>query len=149
MPPQLPTGVTTRRARAADAAALADLCTQLGYPSGPQEIAERLDALDRQTDTVVCVAEAGQQVIGWVQGTLTELLVAARYVEIGGLVVDEQHRSRGIGRQLMAAAEQWARDQGCTEVRLRSNVIREGAHCFYEALGYRCIKTSLTFQKDL
>lgn len=149
MPHQPPIGVTVRCAHSPDAAALAELCAQLGYPSGADEIAERLAALGQRTDSIVYVAEVGQQVIGWVQAVLLELLIAPRCVEIGGLVVTEQHRGKGIGRQLMAAVEQWARAQGCAEVCLRSNVTRKDAHCFYEALGYQCIKTSFTFRKGL
>lgn len=150
MPPQSVVGVVIRRAQPSDAHALADLCAQLGYPTSAREAAERLTVLEQRDDTVVYVAEAeGGRVIGWVQVCLTELLIAARYAEIGGLVVDEQQRGKGVGQQLMTTAEEWARSRGCVEVRLRSNAIRESAHRFYEALGYRCIKTSLTFQKDL
>jgi GNAT superfamily N-acetyltransferase len=149
MPPQTGSEVSIRSACTADAAALADLCTQLGYPASSQEIVERLAALDRRADSAIYVAEVGQQVIGWVQGLLSGLLITTHHAEIGGLVVDKWHQRSGIGRRLMAAVEQWARDRGCTEVSLRSSVIREDAHRFYEALGYRCVKTSLTFHKRL
>ena len=36
------------------------------------------------------------------------------YVE--GWYVAESHRNRGIGRKLVAAAEDWARSQGCVEI---------------------------------
>lgn len=142
--------VTIRRAQPADAPALAQLCTQLGYPISADEATERLAALERRDDTIVYVAEVGDgRVVGWAQVCLINLLILPCHAEIGGLVVDESWRGVGIGRQLMATAEQWARQQGCAEVRLRSNTAREEAHHFYGALGYRCIKTSLTFQKDL
>jgi ribosomal protein S18 acetylase RimI-like enzyme len=70
-------------------------------------------------------------------------------VEIGGLVVDESCRSQGVGRLLMARVEEWARSNGFTEARLRSNVIRESAHLFYENLGYRVNKTQKSFLKTL
>ncbi len=150
MPALSSSSVVIRRARLDDASALADLCTQLGYPTGTDEVAKRLSVLERRDDTVIYVAEtADGQVIGWVQACLTHLLIVPRHAEIGGLVVDEGWRGRGVGRQLMAAAEQWARQQGCAELRLRSNITRAEAHRFYEALGYRRIKTSLTFQKEL
>jgi GNAT superfamily N-acetyltransferase len=47
----------------------------------------------------------------------------------------------------MNAAEQWARGQGYERMRLRSNVVRSEAHGFYEALGYKCSKTSRVFEK--
>jgi GNAT superfamily N-acetyltransferase len=71
------------------------------------------------------------------------------YAEIGGLVVDENQRGMGIGKALMAQAEDWVGDHGIHEVRLRSNIIREAAHQFYEAMGYENIKSQFTFRKTL
>jgi GNAT superfamily N-acetyltransferase len=69
--------------------------------------------------------------------------------EIAGLVVDETARGGGIGRRLLEAAEQWARSHGCRAIRVRSNVVREGAHAFYVREGFREIKTQKVFEKGL
>jgi GNAT superfamily N-acetyltransferase len=69
--------------------------------------------------------------------------------EVAGLVVDASCRSRGIGAMLMARTEEWAREHGCAAVTLRSNVIRERAHRFYERLGYQIVKTQKSFRKTL
>ena len=71
------------------------------------------------------------------------------HAEIGGLVVDERARSRGVGRVLLAAAEAWAARQGLREVALRSNILRERAHDFYRRLGYDCPKTQHRFRKRI
>ncbi|MUL37144.1 GNAT family N-acetyltransferase [Gloeocapsopsis dulcis] len=68
---------------------------------------------------------------------------------MGGLVVDENYHGSGIGRQLLLQIEQWASQQGCESVYLRSNIIRKQAHVFYEKMGYSYIKTSLAFHKHL
>jgi GNAT superfamily N-acetyltransferase len=54
------------------------------------------------------------------------------YAEIGGLVVERRRRKKGIGKLLMTGAEEWAREQGCSVVRLRSSAVRTEAHRFYE-----------------
>ncbi len=54
-----------------------------------------------------------------------------------------------IGEALMRRVEQWARDAGYREMRLRSNVIRSGAHAFYRRIGYSTTKTSHIFWKAL
>jgi len=87
--------------------------------------------------------------VGWVHVYLRLLLLADLQAEVGGLVVDENHRGRGIGRILMQHAEQWARGQGCEAVCVRSNVVRERAHIFYQGIGYDNIKSQRTFLKVL
>ena len=68
---------------------------------------------------------------------------------IGGLVVDEAHRSSGVGAELLAAAEAWARERAATKMVVRSRVTREGAHRFYEREGYVLVKTSHVFEKPI
>ena len=87
--------------------------------------------------------------IGWIHAHECHTIELDPWTEIAGLVIDERHRGRGAGSILMARAEQWARDRGCCQVRLRSNVIRARAHAFYEKLGYETIKTQKAFRKFL
>lgn len=56
-----------------------------------------------------------------------------RVVSIGVL---PKHRRRGIGRALMAKAEEVARDAGTPSVSLEVSVNNEGAIAFYRDLGY-------------
>jgi len=68
---------------------------------------------------------------------------------LNGLVVDDKRRSLGAGAMLLAAAERWAKSQGCKSVSVRSNVIRGRAHAFYERHGYEHYKTQKAFRKIL
>jgi ribosomal protein S18 acetylase RimI-like enzyme len=97
----------------------------------------------------VLVAEDGGLLVGWIHVVVSHSLLTERRAEIAGLVVDEPHRSRGIGQALMEKAEAWARQQGCGSVRLHSNVLRTRAHAFYERLGYRVTKLQKAFRKEL
>ena len=145
---------------AADIERVADLCTQLGYPSTGSDVAPRFRAIAALADHAVFVAEddarvvgdelAPPPVIGWVHVCAGMLVLESDpWAEIGGLVVDERVRGRGVGDQLLAAAEAWAREEGYAQVRLRSNVIREAAHDFYRRRGYQVFKTQLNFRKAL
>lgn len=78
-----------------------------------------------------------------------EYVDAEAFVVIGGLVVDRNHRRLGIGRALMDRAEAWARQLGCSMLRLTSSATRKAAHRFYEDLGYTNIKTQYSFIKPL
>jgi GNAT superfamily N-acetyltransferase len=142
--------VEIRLARTEDIERIVALCEQLGYPSSQEQVRERLCQIQQRDDHAVYVAErADGRVVGWVHVFIRRLLVADLHVEIGGLVVDEEHHRRGIGQLLMEQAERWASEKGCQAVYLRSNVIREGAHAFYERIGYTNIKQSKVFRKIL
>ena len=67
----------------------------------------------------------------------------------GEIFVAVTVRSAGVGAALLAAAEDWARAQGFATMRVRSNVIRERAHRFYEREGYMRIKAQAMFRKIL
>jgi GNAT superfamily N-acetyltransferase len=142
--------VFVRPAAAADAPTIAALSGQFGYPATREAIGRRLAAIAGDPAATVLVAEARDgAVVGWVHVRTLQLLQRDACAEIGGLVVDEAWRRRGIGGQLMAAAEEWAGRQGVSLLRLRSNVIRDDAHAFYRRLGYLDSKTSLLFTKTL
>lgn len=61
---------------------------------------------------------------------------ARRRVNVETLVVDAKHRRRAIGRQLMEAAEAWARARGADQVVLTVWAGNRRAASFYRALGY-------------
>ena len=106
----------------------------------------RLAALDDR-DTVF-VADHDGACRGWIQLSVVESLESGRFAEIRGLVVAEGERGSGIGAALVGAGEEWARARGCRRVRVRSNVVRERTHRFYERLGYRAVKSQKVFDKD-
>ena len=141
--------VTVRQMRPEDAAAVAALTTQLGYPSTQDEIRRRYDLLKERWDARVCVAQHGGHIVGWIHVQATHLLECDARAEIWGLVVDEAARGTGVGRSLIEAAEEWAAQRGLRAIAVRSNSLRIESHGFYEHLGYKVIKTQNAFRKDL
>lgn len=141
--------MTIREAESNDAAALAALSIQLGYPATAGETAERLAALRERPDNVVLVAEDGGAVLGWLHAGGMLMLESAPFAEVLGLVVDEAHRGKGVGKRLLAGAVRWAADHGYDKLRVRSNVIREDAHRFYEREGFRRAKTQVVLDRRL
>jgi GNAT superfamily N-acetyltransferase len=141
--------VVVRRATPADAESVARLCGQLGYAASAAQAAERLRTIDSHPGHAVLVAESGGAVAAWIDLHIEHSIAAGKTVQVAGLVVDENHRGSGVGRLLMRHAEEWARSNGCSSVRLRSNIIRSQAHEFYVKLGYKVTKTQKAFAKDL
>ena len=139
-----------REASVADSSAVARLSEQLGYPNTRDEIEGRMTMLLPSADHGVFVAEGdGREIVGWVHIMRRPLLIAGGTAEIGGLVVDERYRRKGVGKALIREAEHWASSRGYTTLVVRSNVLRHGAHGFYQSQGYRETKTQKVFVKQL
>ncbi len=139
-----------RRAKSGDAAQIAVLTGQLGYPATTAQIRKRLRGIQPVSQNAVFVAEAANYgVIGWLHVSKEPLLESEIRAEVNGLVVAEGQRSLGAGARLLAAAENWARKHGCSSMSVRSNVIRDRAHKFYERNGYEHYKTQKSFRKPL
>lgn len=133
-----------------DGASLAKLAGELGYPATANEMRMRLRRLRPAADNAVFVAENSDgAVIGWLHVSVARLMEVPLRAEVNSLVVAEGHRSAGTGAQLLVAAEDWARRKKCVNMSVRSNVLRERAHGFYERHGYEQYKTQKAFRKPL
>ena len=100
----------------------------------------------RQRGDVV-VAEVDGEVVG-----VCQVIIFQHFQHAGGWCceIESVHvrgdmRSRGIGAQLLTAAEELAKERGCYRVQLTSRNVREDAHRFYLANGYG--QTSQGFKK--
>jgi len=142
--------VKIRAAVMEDIPAIASLNGELGYPTTPEEMHPRVESIlvlpDEHTLLVATVDDA---VSAWIQVSLVASIESGTFAEIRGLVVHALHRSLGIGALLVSAAEQWALARGMARIRVRSNVIRERTHAFYERLGYGVKKEQKVFEKML
>ncbi len=146
------TAIKIRKARRGDAERIAQLSGELGYPASAAQIAVRLRQLTPVSKHAVFVAESPEAdtgVVGWVHVSVSHLLESDARAEVNGLIVADGQRSAGAGAKLLEAAEAWARRRGCRGMNVRSNVIRERAHKFYERQGYEHYKTQKAFRKPL
>ena len=133
-----------------DAARLAQLSGELGYPTTASEMTKRMHKLKPASQNALLVAESPEAgVVGWAHVSVTHLVEVGTRAELNGLIVAAGQRSLGAGARLLKAAEDWARKQGYPSMSVRSNVIRERAHKFYEREGYEHYKTQKAFRKTL
>ncbi len=63
--------------------------------------------------------------------------IPRRYTYLMDLVVDPEHRGRGIGRALMGAVKEWAKSRNAEFIELGVLAQNEGAVRLYESLGFR------------
>ena len=109
---------------------------------------ERISRLRDDPNARAFVVSLGERVIGMITVHLRHTLNhAAPIAQITLLVVDETVRSRGAGRALVEAAEEWAGERGAKRVAVTTALDRAGAHAFYERLGYA--HTGRRYAKDL
>ncbi len=152
-----PATMRVRRACEADAPELARLSGQLGYPSDAAAMRARLQKIITSADHAVFVAEpaggpaggAPPALLGWVHVGRGIWLESGESAEILGLVVGAAARRGGVGRRLVAAAEQWSRAAGLARIVVRSNAVRPEAHAFYPKLDYTLAKTQRVYLKPL
>ncbi len=142
--------VDIRRATMDDSSALADLSTELGYPTSPIQSANRLGViLDSKEHAILVACLADGTVVGWVHVFLAFRVGSDPFAEIGGFVVTKEFRRRGIGRCLLAAVEEWVIQSGFTRLWVRSRSNRVDTHTFFERLDFSKSKQQHVFDKSL
>ncbi len=140
--------VVIRRAIPADAGLMAVLLSQLGYPASPSDVIVRLHQLETFGTAVVLVAVCEGQVVGLATGhVIPSMHHSSPVAWLTALVVAEQEAGKGIGRRLTGAVEDWARGHGAVRLGVTSGTHRDGAHAFYEHIGYE--RTGARFTKAL
>jgi GNAT superfamily N-acetyltransferase len=144
----MPSPVNLRTPRAIDGPGLVALVSELGYSATSEQMRDRLEIARSDPQCAVFVAES-DSIVGWIHVVRSLTLESGVCSEIRGLVVAESHRGQGIGRALVGAAENWAAGHGCTNIRVRTNVVRDDAQAFYLKLGYAVSKTQRVFDKSL
>jgi ribosomal protein S18 acetylase RimI-like enzyme len=128
--------MSVREARISDAPRVAELLTQLGSEGVDAPEAER--RLRRGTHTVFVVEREGE-VAGLVAlRTDTPFGHARQLAHISALVTLESARRSGVGQELVEAAIDYARRNGCTGIELTCGLTpaREAAHRLYQAAGF-------------
>lgn len=137
-----------RSATMSDARQIAPLLGELGYPASSEEVVLRLDRLEKNGNCLVLVAERENEVVGLVTGHVFSSIHATETVAwLTSLVVRGSCNGLGVGGELVAAIEKWARQNGAVKISVSSGNHRAGAHKFYQRRGYE--SSGIRFTKVL
>lgn len=118
-----------------------------GYDYPLEKTKTRLvEILQRPTDQIF-VACVEDKVVGYIHGSDYECTYSDSLKNIMAIAVDEQYRGQGIGKALLSAVEDWAKESCCCGVRLVSGFDRTKAHEFYLHCGYSLRKQQKNFNK--
>ena len=126
-----------RPAQPDDAPIIAELLNQLGYPTTAAEVPERIRRLRDEGRSEVFVSVVDGKV-----GALDSIEVGPSLTRsedtalLSTLVVAAGLRGKGGGRELLEVAEDYARRHGCPRIVVATANHRNGAHAFYEHLGW-------------
>jgi GNAT superfamily N-acetyltransferase len=139
----------TREARMDDVDAITALSNQLGYAITEAATRQNLESIREGSTDMVWVAIYEGKVAGWIHIFQTVRLESGAFFEIGGLVVAEEYRRKGIGRLLVTHAKDSCSRTTVTSLRVRCNVKRKEAHDFYRSLGFSETKEQKVFETQL
>lgn len=130
-----------RKALISDITEIAKLCGQLGYTEDEALVWQRFIAIEDYPKHAIFVAESETKaILGWIHILPRFLLVSRPIAEIGGIVVDERERRKGVGRELISYAEKWVKENGYEGIIVRSDSRRQESHKFYPDVGYEFLK---------
>lgn len=117
------------------------LLEQLGYPKTLEFVEKQLKQLSNKSDYRTLVCEMDGEVVGlmtihfWLQ-----IGFEGETCNISFFVVDENIRSKGVGKAMEEYCTALARERGCFAIELFSLDKRVDAHRFYERQGYQHIQ---------
>jgi ribosomal protein S18 acetylase RimI-like enzyme len=147
-----------RLATVEDSGVIAQLMTQLieaggyeGWQVSPEQIEESLRKMADNDTYQVLLAEDGGQVVGLLSLSFRHTLFhPAPSALIDELVVEQSHRRRGVGQQLMAEAIERCRAAGCCEIEVSTERSNEAAQKFYRQHGFshEAVLFELEFGED-
>lgn len=132
-----------------DAESVATLSTQLGYESDIKQTSARIKRINNSNEHCAFAALVDGEVVGWIHGFYTLRIESDPFIEIGGLIVDENYRNLRIGKQLIENVNIWAKAHQIKKLKVRCNTKRTESHKFYERLGFKENKRQIAFEMNV
>jgi aminoglycoside 6'-N-acetyltransferase I len=146
-------GVTIRRATHEDKWSWLQMRQRL-WPEAPAEYLS-FDQDDKLADPdyAVFVASTGDEgLIAFIETRLRDYAEGCETSPVGYIeawYVDEHLRGQKLGRELILAAEHWAREKGCTEMGSDTWLENEASITAHVRLGYYEVERLVHFAKKL
>jgi ribosomal protein S18 acetylase RimI-like enzyme len=140
-----------RRAGSGDASFITGLAERLAAashlpwlpPAATDEFAaggcaEAVAAIGQPGHVVLVATDGAGQRLGFLHGHFDHsVFTGERVGYVSTVVVSAAAAGRGVGRRLMQAAEEWARQEGCRLMTLEVFGQNEAARAVYARLGYQ------------
>lgn len=136
--PRDPDAPLLRPAGLGDAATVAALLEDLGYPGSPAEARTRIGQLLDHPGHELLLLEHGGRPCGLLcLDFIYSLPLGRTSCRISALVIADEARGRGLGRWLVGEAERRARLAGASRIEVSSAGHRHDAHKLYRECGFQ------------
>ena len=123
------------------------------WPEAPEEYLDfDMDDILESDDDVVFFALLDGKPAGMIEARIREYGEGCETSPVGyieGWYVDNDFRGKGVAGTLTQAAENWAREKGCTEMASDTWLDNEGSIRAHEKLGYHEVERLVHFVKHL
>lgn len=120
----------------------------LGYECSLSLVENKINSLDENREQVFVACKDGT-VAGYIHVEKYDTLYFVTMCNVLGLAVKKDFQKMGIGKALVLAGENWAKENGINYMRVNSGISRVAAHKFYQHLGYKSEKEQLRFIKQI
>ncbi len=150
--------IELREIRPTDFEPISKLSAELGYQIEPEILRKQIILISENPNHTAFVAletspddpvGRDEKLVGYMHAFQTFRLTSEPFVEIGGLVVSQNHRRKGIGKMLVEKVENWATasPQARGKIKVRCQAKRLEAHQFYLSLNFLEKKEQKVFEK--
>ena len=142
-----------KAATLADAGAIAEMAVKLWPEHTMEELKKEFEGIIGGGKSVVFLLVLEEQPVGFAQCQLRNDYVEGTgsspvgYLE--GIFIEQDFRCRGHARALLAACEDWARDQGCTEFASDCELDNRDSLAFHLNMGFAEANRIICFTKKL
>lgn len=114
---------------------------------------EMLDIIEHPDFQLVLVADSGDEgLIGFLEVSIRPFAEDCDTENVGyleGWFVQPEYRRTGVGRNLVANAEQWAKSRGCTEMASDAELGNDDSIEAHRQLGYEETSRLVHLRKEL
>jgi N-acetylglutamate synthase-like GNAT family acetyltransferase len=135
-----------RQGISADSPYIHKLLEQLGYPQQGDRVIEAIESY-YQAGYYLLVVEVDNMIVGFASLHWFDMFhMRGKMGRITAICIQQELRSKGIGRTLLTACEDFLKSKECVKVEVTTNLNRTLTHEFYAKNGYeinskRYIKT--------
>ena len=138
-----------RRCMVSDAKHIYELCRiSLGYDFTEQQVEANVRRLIGSSENLLMVAvDEDDECVGFIHASNHDPVYAPPMKDIMALAIYDEYRHKGIGKQLVAAVQDWAEKTGAHGLRVNSGIEQKSAVVFYKSCGFEYIKTNYNLRK--